>query len=290
MSDASRDAEEVAAYYGRGLERERLAGGEGALEFARTQVLLGRYLPPPPAVVADVGGGPGRYAVWLPGRGYRVHLVDPVPLHVEQALAAAGDAAAGNAAAGNAARERAGAALVTAEVGDARSLGLADASVDAVLLLGPLYHLPERADRLRALGEARRVCRPGGVILAAAISRFASTLDGLRVGYLEDPAFADMAAGDLRDGRHRNPTGDPAYFTTAYFHRPEELAQECAAAGLAHEATLAVEGPAWLLPDLDARLADGRRRAVLLAALATLEAEPALLGASAHLLAVARRA
>jgi len=167
---------------------------------------------------------------------------------------------------------------------------LPDARADAVLLLGPLYHLPERAERLQALAEARRVCRRGGVIIAAAISRFASTLDGLRGGYLEDPAFAAVAAGDRQDGRHRNPTGDPAYFTTAYFHRPEDLAAECSAAGLAQEATLAVEGAAWLLPDLDARLADQRRRAVLLTALAALEAEPALLGVSAHLLVVARRA
>jgi ubiquinone/menaquinone biosynthesis C-methylase UbiE len=275
MSDASRDAEEIAAYYARGLERDRLASGPGALESARTQALLERYLPPPPAVVADVGGGPGRYAVWLAERGYRVHLVDPVPLHVEQARIAA--------------RGRPGAARASADVGDARALRLPDASADAVLLLGPLYHLPERVGRLQALAEARRVCRQGGVIIAAAISRFASTLDGLRGGYLEDPTFAAVAASDRRDGRHRNPTDDPAYFTTAYFHRPEELAVECAAAGLTHEATLAVEGPGWLLPDLDARLADERRRAVLLAALAPLEAEPTLLGVSAHLLAVARR-
>jgi ubiquinone/menaquinone biosynthesis C-methylase UbiE len=266
----------MAAFYARGLERDRLAEGQGALEFTRTQTLLERYLPAPPAVVADVGGGPGRYAVWLAERGYRVHLIDPVPLHVEQARAAAA--------------ARSGAALAGADVGDARALRLTDASAHAVLLLGPLYHLPERADRLQALAEARRVCRRGGVVIAAAISRFASTLDGLRGGYLEDPAFAAVAAGDLRHGRHRNPTGDPAYFTTAYFHRPEDLADECAAAGLAHEATLAVEGAAWLLPDLDARLADARRRAVLLAALAALEAEPALLGVSAHLLTVARRA
>src|SRR4029434_9358436 len=137
--------------------------------------------------------------------------------------------------------------------------------------------------------EARLVCRRGGVVIAAAISRFASTLDGLRGGYLEDPAFAAVAAGDLRHGRHRNPTGDPAYFTTGYFHRPEDLAAECAAAALTHEATLAVEGAAWLLPDLDARLTDTRRRAALLAALASLETEPTLLGVSAHLLIVARR-
>ena len=276
-SDATRgDPDEVVAFYARGLERDRLSGGQGALEFARTRTLLERYLPEPPAVVADVGGGPGRYAVWLAERGYRVHLIDPVPLHIEQARAAAGGPP--------------GAVLASAEVGDARALRLPDASVDAVLLLGPLYHLPERADRLQALAEARRVCRRGGVVIAAAISRFASTLDGLRAGYLEDPSFAAVAAGDLRDGRHRNPTGDPAYFTTAYFHRPEDLAAECAEAGLSHEATLAVEGAAWLLPDLDARLADERRRAVLLAALAALETEPTLLGVSAHLLTVVRRA
>lgn len=275
MVDPSSDAKAVMAFYALGLERDRLAAGHGALEFARTRALLERHLPPPPAVVADVGGGPGQYALWLAARGYRVHLVDPVPLHIEQARAAVAG--------------RPGAALASAEVGDARALELPDASADAVLLLGPLYHLPDRADRLRALAEARRVCRPGGVVVAAAISRFASTLDGLRSGYLEDPAFADVAAGDRRDGRHRNPTGDPAYFTTAYFHRPEELAGECAAAGLVHEATLAVEGPGWLLADLDARLGDDQRRAVLLDALAALEAEPAMLGASAHLLAVARR-
>jgi ubiquinone/menaquinone biosynthesis C-methylase UbiE len=275
MSDSSRDAQEIAAYYARGLERDRLASGLGALELARTQGLLARYLPPPPAAVADIGGGPGRYALWLAERGYRVHLVDPVPLHIEQARAAAA--------------ERPRVALASAELGDARALRFSDASVDAVLLLGPLYHLPERADRLRALGEARRVCRPGGVVIAAAISRYASMLDGLRGGYLEDPAFAAVAAGDLEDGRHRNPTGDPAYFTVAYFHRPQDLATECSAAGLTHEATLAVEGAGWLLPDLDARLADDRRRAVLLTALGRLETEPALLGVSAHLLAVSRR-
>jgi len=275
MKDASRELGDVTAFYSRGLELDRLAGGPGALEFARTQGLLERYLPPPPASIADIGGGPGRYAFWLAQKGYRVHLVDPVPLHVEQARAAAPG--------------RPGAALAGAEVGDARALPLGASSADAVLLLGPLYHLQERADRLQALAEARRVCRQGGPVIVAAISRFASTLDGLRCGYLEDPAFAAVAAGDLRDGRHRNPTGDPAYFTTAYFHRPEELAAECVAAGLSHEATLAVEGPGWLLPDLDARIADEARRGVLLGALAALEAEPTLLGVSAHLLAVARR-
>jgi ubiquinone/menaquinone biosynthesis C-methylase UbiE len=265
---------EVESFYARGLERDRLTSGAGALEFARTTMLLERLLPAVPATIADIGGGPGRYATWLAARGYQVHLLDPVQLHIEQAQAAATDA---------------GVKLASARVGDARALDFAGASFDAVLLLGPLYHLPDRSDRMKALGEARRVCRPGGVVLAAAISRFASTLDGLRGGYLADPAFAAIAESDLRDGRHQNPTGDPAYFTTAYFHRPTELRAECEEAGLNHERTVGIEGPAWLLPDLDAWLGDQSRRNVLLAAVAHLEAEPSLLGASAHLLAIARR-
>src|SRR3954468_22181370 len=123
MDDSSSDISEVAAFYNLGFERDRLASGSGALEFARTQLLLERYLPPPPATIADIGGGPGRYAVWLTQRGYRVHLVDPVPLHVEQARLAA--------------RELPDGALASAEVGDARHLEFPDASADAVLLLGP---------------------------------------------------------------------------------------------------------------------------------------------------------
>ena len=265
---------DVEDFYARGLERDRLGAGSGALEFARTVMLLERLLPAAPAAIADIGGGPGRYSIWLAARGYRVHLVDPVSLHIDQARAAATEA---------------GVALASARLGDARALDFGDASVDAVLLLGPLYHLPERADRMQALTEARRVCRPGGVIIAAAISRFASTLDGLRGGFLADPAFAAVAASDVHDGRHENPTGDPAYFTTAYFHRPEELRVECEDAGLVYQRTVGIEGPAWLLPDLAAWLEDPARRHTMLAALSRIEAEPSLLGASAHLLAVAIR-
>ena len=142
MSDDSSEVGTIEWYYGLGLERERLAAGPGALEFARTQVLLERYLPAPPAAIADIGGGPGRYAVWLAGRGYRVHLIDPVRLHIEQAQAALNGPPR--------------VTLASAEVGDARLVRLSDESVDAVLLLGPLYHLPEHDDRLRALAEATR--------------------------------------------------------------------------------------------------------------------------------------
>ena len=258
---------EIGAYYGLGAERDRLSQGAGRIERARTEEVLRRWLPRAPARILDVGGGPGTYVPWLAGLGYEVHLVDPVPLHVEQARAA-------------------GAA--SARVGDARRLEEADASFDAVLALGPLYHITDRDGRVGALGEARRVAREGGVVVAAAISRFASLLDGLVTGALEDPTFAAIVERDLVDGQHRNPTPRPEWFTTAFFHHPDELKAEVAAAGLRLEEVVGLEGPAWLLPDLDARWDDPERRERLLAAARAVEREPTLLGLSAHLLAVAR--
>lgn len=263
------------AHYALGLEEARLSGGAGRLEMLRTRDILGRWLPPPPARILDVGGGPGAYAFWLAGLGHRVTLVDAVPLHVEQALRTAALQPG---------------RLEGAVVGDARRLAHADASCDAALLMGPLYHLTERSDRIAALREARRVTRPGGIVVAAAISRFASTLDGLARGFLDDPVFERIARADLRCGQHRNPTDNPFWFTTAFFHHPDELRDEMAEAGLGPQALVAVEGPAWLLGDLDARLADDARRHRLMEILALIESEPALIGASAHILAMGRAA
>jgi len=266
--------DEAAAHYASGYEAERLMGGGSRIELARTQEIVLRYAPSPPAVVYDIGGGPGVYARWLAGLGYTVYLLDALPLHVEQARRAA--------------EQRPGAPLASATVGDARRLPFADASGDLALLLGPLYHLTQRADRLAALREARRVLRPGRLVFAAAISRFASTLDGLRQGLYDDPDFAAIAARDVREGQHRNPTNHPDYFTTAYFHHPDELRAEVEDAGLIHMATLAVEGPAWLAQWVLDTWDDPVPRERVLATLRMIEAEPSLLGASAHLLAVAR--
>jgi ubiquinone/menaquinone biosynthesis C-methylase UbiE len=195
--------------------------------------------------------------------------VDVVPLHIEQARAASNG--------------------YTATLGDARNLQEPDASADAVLLFGPMYHLTERVDRRRALAEAGRVARPGQPIFVAAISRFVSLLDGLWSRYLDAPAFVQIVERDLQDGQHRNPQNRPEWFTTAYFHHPDDLAQEIRDAGLVLDGVLAVEGPGWLVPDFDARWQDEQTRAQLLDALARIEREPSMIGVSAHLLAIAHR-
>jgi hypothetical protein len=83
---------------------------------------------------------------------------------------------------------------------------------------------------------------------------------------------------------------DECRFTSAFFHHPDELAVEISEAGLHHEATFAVEGSAWLLENFDAHWNDPARGERLLTALRALEKEASPLGASAHLLAVARKA
>src|SRR5262249_25738546 len=158
-------ATEILVHYGTGLEIERLRHGAGLLELLRTQDILERTLPPAPGVVLDVGGGPGVYACWLARKGYEVHLSDPIPLHIEQAREAA--------------LHQPDRPLASAVQGDARTLDRPTASADGVLLLGPLYHLVERRERMAALAEAARVLKPGGRLFAVGISRWASLLDGL---------------------------------------------------------------------------------------------------------------
>jgi SAM-dependent methyltransferase len=229
-----------------------------------------RTLPAPPALVLDVGGGTGVYASALCTWGYAVDLIDPVAHHVERAreLARAGDVSE----------------VPTASLGDARALDAGDGQYDALLMLGPLYHLTERGDRDRAWSEACRVVVPGGVVIAGAISRFASLLDGLKRRILGDARFATVVAEDVRSGQHRNPAGpnEPAWFTTAYFHHPAGLRTEASNAGLVDIELFAVEGQAWIgehIDDLQAQLASAR----------AVESEPQLLSATSHILAVAHR-
>ncbi len=274
MSDSD-SVGRIVRYYGEGDENSRLRTGWFQLEYSRTQELILRHLPPQAAVIIDAGGGSGAYACWLAAQGYSVHLVDVVPKHVEQARAASVQQL-----------ER---PLASAQIGDARHLSHADGSADAVLLLGPLYHLVEKEDRLACLREAYRVLRPGGLLWGAGISHFASFFDSLTQGFFDDPAFAPIVERDLEDSQHRNPTDNPTYFTDAYFHRPGELSREFLAAGFQIMEIVAIEGPGWLARDFDRLWNDPVQRERLLAAVRKVEREPSILGATSHIMAIGRK-
>jgi SAM-dependent methyltransferase len=259
------------AYYERGMERERLSDGRGDLEFTRTTEIVLRRLPAAPAVVADIGGGPGRYALWLASLGYRVEHRDLMPLHVEQLTA-----------------DAAGATGISTAVGDVRDLELPDASVDAVLLLGPLYHLTDRAERVGALRECARIVRPGGAVFAPAITRWAARIDGMlreRI-YLANPAAVDLIGEIDRTGM-LPPLRKGGF--TAFCHRPGELREEFGAAGLKVVDLVSVEGPAFILGDLDARMADAGDRSVALVVARAVERIPELVGFGPHLIATGVR-
>ena len=257
----------VLEYYSQLGERSRLTGSPmGQLEYLRTRELLSRWLPHPPGQVVDVGGATGVHARWIAELGHRVQVVDPELAQVTEAARLPG---------------------VTACVGEATALPQADASADMVLLLGPLYHLPSRADRLRAWSEAVRVVRPGGVVAAAVILRRASLLDYASMGRLDEEALARIAV-TLRTGEH-----DPALgFTDANFHTADELRAELDESGLVECEVLPVEGPAiiavrgvyWAGGVVSAELLDSAMRLARVA-----ESDPAMLEVGSHLLGAGRR-
>lgn len=261
-------ADDIGAYYRAMGERTRIVEGRGRLEYLRTRDIISRVLPAAPASILDVGGATGVYARPLAEAGYRVHIVDLVPEHVADAAEVPG---------------------VTASVGDARALDFGDRVFDATLLLGPLYHLQERADRVLAWSEARRVTVPGGVVIGAIISRYASFFDGLGGGYAVDPAFRDVTRGDLTDGRHQNPDRVPGWFTTAYFQHTSELPGEVAEAGLRLDRLTPVElALGFGRGSVDQLLDDPDVVEFMLGVMRDVEDDPTLLGATSHVLAVAR--
>ena len=165
-----------------------------------------------------------------------MHLVDLVPRHIEVAAAQ---------------QTKHGPALASLTVGDARHLAFPDGFADLVVLAGPLYHLIEREERMRALQEAHRVLRQGGVLLSVAINRYAGVIYGLTQGLVFERDYFDMTVRELSTGVRNDPPAQMKTFREAYFHLPSELVAELSSAGFECEPCLGVVGPAWQVPDLD---------------------------------------
>lgn len=229
-------AKSVIDYYNNYNEKDRLKSPYGKLEFAHMTELLLRYFPKAPAKICDIGGAAGEYAFYLAKLGYDAHLLDIVPRHIDQA------------------KERAMAENFAEPekfiVGDALDLPYDDNSFDAVFLSGPLYHLSERVDRIKALNEAKRVLKPNGIMAAYSIGRFATMFYGISTGLIYDKAFMEKLKKEVQTGlRYKYADGA---LDNAYFHLSEELKQEIIAADLHFIALHGVIGAGWMAPDFDA--------------------------------------
>lgn len=254
-------------YYLEGSEQERLSSHR--LEKDRTLHILGKLLPCAPAIILDIGGAAGAYAFPLTEMGYLVHLIDPIALHIQQAQE----------------REKNSKfKLASYAVGDARQLEQKDNSVDVVLLLGPLYHLIKEEDRHKALQEAYRVLKPGGTLFAAAITRFASFMDAM---HKKAVAFkSNVIDQEFKTGVHEKISEG---FSFAYLHHPHELKEEIQNNGFENVTIRAIEGPVWDKRSIEALAQDEEEWEKVLRFLEQIETEETILGASAHIMAVAKK-
>lgn len=260
-------------YDSTGMETTRLEQHVFKLERVRTQEIIQRFLSPG-MTIADIGGATGAYSFWLQDLGHKVHLLDASEFHIKSAI--------------NISRKE-NKPLASIELGDARSLPYGDDFFDLVLLFGPLYHLQKKEDRIRTIQEAKRVLKPGAVMLAATITRYASLFDGFWQNFIEDPAFEKIMQQDLKDGNHMNPTDNTMYFTEAHFHTQKEIEEEFTAAGLLNNTIIAVEGFGWLVPGFTDKWDNKAWKNKLLNYIRQSEKDPVMIGISAHIITVAKK-
>ncbi len=267
--------QEIKQHYNEIEEKDRLSAGVGLLEKDRTRQIISRYLSGKNLKILDVGGAAGVYAFWLAELAHQVHLSDLSPKHIEQATRI-------NSTVKN--------KLVTISEGDARDLKKhPDQSADDILLLGPLYHLVDKNERLKALKECFRVLKQKGRLFAAGINRYASLYDGLSRGLIDDAYFREILEQDLKNGQHRNPKNHPEYFTTTIFQLHSEMEDEIKTAGFKVLNTLPVEGPLWMVQNFDQRWRNEERRAQLLYLLNLIEEDEATLLMTHHYIVVAEK-
>jgi len=262
----------IRGYYDKQTDQEWHRQDRHRMEFAVTKRLLSSFLPATGRVL-DCGGGPGRYALWLAERRYDVTLFDLSAACLERAKA-----------------EAQGVGLALAyEQGNAMDLSqFADASFDTVLVMGPLYHLRELSDRQRAMAEAVRVLRTGGLVAAAFITRTAALRyvakeEATRILELYEPMLNVIRQGfDLTF-----PPPDDDHFQ-AYFAHPAEVEPLLRGAGLAPLGVYATEGFISMI-DETVNLLAGEEWQAWVELNFNLASDPTLFSGAEHLLAFGRK-
>ncbi len=244
---------------------------DGFVEYAVTRKMLSKYLKPKSRIL-DIGGGPGRYAMWLAKHGHHVVLADLSPELLKIARAKI---------------DEAGISANVEEIIEADACDLShwkDNSFDAVLSLGPFYHLIDADDREKALSELRRVLKPHGVAFVALIPRYSFLRHALEVPDLRhNLTQPEFVACVLEQGVFINDI--PGHFTNGYGVIPEEVPAYFKEHGFTMQALLSAQG---IVPDMQRVLYELEQsdqttyQAVLDIILKTAD-DPGILGMANHL-------
>lgn len=272
--------ENVLAGYNAGIEYNRLQTDLGLIEFERTKELLMETLPKPPAVIYDIGGGYGEYSWWLASIGYEVHLFDISETNIEMSERLLASYP--------------GVKLAAKEVSDARDIARSDSSADAILLMGPLYHIAQKSERLLAIKECFRLLKKNGVLFTAAITPYATllwatTVFGTKNRLLEEDSFMNMVARELLDGEHIKPANSSYKgIGRSHFHSVGELKTELTEGGFHSHAVHGVVGGAWLAPNIDELWKNPDSREALMKTVRMLDGRDDIIGLSTHILAISR--
>jgi ubiquinone/menaquinone biosynthesis C-methylase UbiE len=245
-----------------------------SIERIRSEIIIRRYLINKRMRILDIGGAAGIYSFWLAELGHSVSLIDLTPKHIEQA---------------NEIQKTKVDKLESITLGDACNLQFEDKSFDLVLLMGPLYHLQNRTERVSALRESYRVLKENGTCICAAISRYASMFDGYIRSMIKDSRFYEIMEQDIKTGKHMNPENNPSYFTNAYFHHNYELKDEIIESGYKYERIIPVEGFSLCIPEIEQKILDDEYREKLLLDLNNLECDQTIIGLSPHYLGVGKK-
>jgi ubiquinone/menaquinone biosynthesis C-methylase UbiE len=268
------DKNKIKQYYATEIEKNRLELDYFMLEGIRTKEIISRYLSKNKMNIIDIGGAAGYYSFWLQEKGHHVSLVDLSPENIDLAKKYSLDI---------------GIQLTNSGIGNATGLNFKDDEFDLVLLCGPLYHLVDKKERLKALSEAKRVLKPGGILLTAVISRYASLFDGFKRDLIIDDDFEKILIEDLRTGIHLNPTENSEYFTTAYFHAPSEIKEEIIESKLIFDKLIAIESFGWFIDNFKEKSGDLNYMNKLQKIITMVETNDDIIAISPHIMAVARK-